>query len=175
VAREWHSGAKARRWEIAGALLGGVLAAAVIALAAATAIPPSMANLSSEVSDGRTPVPLAGGAAVVVPADWIVVREGADAVSVRTPDGALQALLDVVAEDADSVISADELVDGPARSEVLASGMTAVHADIPRGVLAAVSLPGGADAVRVRVTFGGGGDLARYRPAIGDLLEGVRA
>lgn len=174
---ELRSEAKARRWEIAGALLGGALTVAFVALAAAAAVPPSLANLASEVSDGITPVAIAERAEVVVPADWIVIRDGADALSVRTPDGALHARLDVVTADAAAVVAGDEHAGGPARSETLASGMTVVHADTPDGMLAAVSNHLGAESVRVRVTMADGEaeSLAAYRPAVGDLLEGIRA
>lgn len=178
---ELRSEAKARRWEIAGALLGGALTVAFVALAAAAAVPPSLANLASEVSDGITPVAIAERAEVVVPADWIVIRDGADALSVRTPDGALHARLDVVTADADAaaaaLVAGDEHAGGPARSETLASGMTVVHVDTPDGMLAAVSNHLGAESVRVRVTMADGEaeSLAAYRPAVGDLLEGIRA
>ncbi len=174
---ELRSEAKARRWEIAGALLGGALTVAFVALAAAAAVPPSLANLASEVSDGITPVAIADRAEVVVPADWIVIRDGADALSVRTPDGALHARLDVVTADAAAVVAGDEHAGGPARSETLASGMTVVHVDTPDGMLAAVSNHLGAESVRVRVTMADGEaeSLAAYRPAVGDLLEGIRA
>lgn len=169
-----HSSSIWRRWEMAAACLGGVLAAAAIALAAAAALPPSLENLASEISDGVTPVPIADGAEVVVPAEWIVVRQSGEGVVVRTPDGALQARLDTVEQDAAAVVAATPGVEGAARSEQLGSGMDATHADrADGGIVAAVRASDGGNVVRV-VAEVRGADTAAYRPAVAELLEGIR-
>ncbi|MCP2635272.1 hypothetical protein K0817_001660 [Microbacterium sp. HD4P20] len=165
----------ARRWEIGAAWLGAALAATGVVVAAMTALPPSLENLSSEVSDGVTAVPIGDGAEVVVPADWILTGEGGGNVAVRTPDGVLTARLETVERDAAEIIAETPDVEGAARSELLASGMSATHADLADGgVVAVVAGPEGGDAVLVVVEVGAD-DAAEYRPAIADLLEGIRA
>ncbi|MFB7892957.1 hypothetical protein ACFC1I_12220 [Microbacterium sp. NPDC056044] len=163
----------ARRWELALACAAGVLVVVGIAVAALAAVPPSIANLTSDVSDGTAPTEL-GSAAVIVPADWVITRDADDAITVQTPDGALRASLETIDEKpADAVADAA----GAARSELLASGLTAVHVDLDDGgVVAGVGEPDAAPSVRVvvEVRLGEGGEAAAYRTAIGDLLEGVR-
>jgi hypothetical protein len=165
-----------RRWEIALAWLGATLVAVAVTLAAMTALPPSLANIASEVSDGRTATTL-GDASVVVPAGWIVRRESADAVEVRTPDGTLRARVDVVGETPSGVLAAARL-DGVVRTELLASGLTAVHADEAHadgehGIVAGVGEPDLRQSVRLVVTVDAP-DAAAYRAAVGELMEGVR-
>ena len=164
----------ARRWEVGAAWLGAALATAGIAAAVMTAAPPVLENLASEVADGATPVPIGNDAEVVVPADWIVTGHAGDAVAVRTPDGVLRAQLEAAAdEDATAILSETPGVQGTARSELLASGMNAVHADLEDGGYVAVVE--GPDGANVRVLFEvRGGDIATYRPAIAHLLEGIR-
>ncbi|WP_157524938.1 hypothetical protein [Microbacterium yannicii] len=171
----------ARRWEIALACLGAALVVAAVTVATMTALPPTLANIASEVSDGRTATTL-GDASVVVPAEWIVRRESADAVEVRTPDGALRARLDVVTETPSQVIEDAEL-EGVVRTEVLASGLTAVHADAGRAgegrgddelsIVAGVGEPALEPSVRVVVTVNAA-DAPAYRAAVGALMEGIR-
>lgn len=163
----------ARRWELALACLAGVLVAVAVSFAAAAAVPPMLANLSTEVSDGRAPTSI-GPAPVVVPADWLITRESADAVIVRTPDGALRARLDAVTGDPAATVAGTDGA-GPVRTEQLASGLTAVHADLDDGGLVAVVGPaGGGASVRVVAELPAPDDAAGYRAAVGDLLEGVR-
>lgn len=166
-------GSAARRWEIALACAAAVLVLAAVAVAALVAVPPTIANLSSEVSDGRDPTDL-GGASVVVPADWVVTRDSEDAITVRTPDGALRASLESVDEKPGDVVAATAATP---RSELLASGLTAVHVDLDDGgVVAGVGEPDAAPSVRVtvQVSPADGDEPAAYRSAIGDLLEGIR-
>lgn len=165
----------ARRWEIGAAWFGAALATTAIVIAAMTALPPSLENLASEVSDGRTAVPIGNGADVVVPADWILTRDGADGVAVRTPDGVLSARLEPVRQDAATVIAQMPGVEGVTRSERLASGMTATHADLAGGgYVAVVEGPEIGENVRVIIEMRGS-DIAAYRAAIADLVEGIRA
>ena len=98
-------GSTARRWEIALACAAAALVLAAVAVAAFVAVPPTIANLSSEVSDGSDPTDL-GDASVVVPADWVVTRHSEDAITVRTPDGALRASLESVDESPGDVVAA---------------------------------------------------------------------
>ncbi|WP_342001312.1 hypothetical protein MRBLWH7_001781 [Microbacterium sp. LWH7-1.2] len=167
-------GSTARRWEIALACAAAAVVLAAVTIAAIVAVPPTIANLSSEVSDGSAPTDLGGGS-VVVPADWVVTRDSADAITVRTPDGALRARLESVDEKPGDVV-ADAGV-GASRSELLASGLTAVHVDLDDGgVVAGVGEPDAAPSVRVVVQVhpAEGDEPAEYRTAIGDLLEGIR-
>lgn len=169
-------GSTARRWEIALAWAAGGVLAATIALAAVVAVPPTIANIASEVSDGTAVTTLGHDASVVVPADWVVTRDAEDAITVRTPDGVLRARLETVDETPSGAI-ADAAASGAPRSELLASGLSAVHVDLDDGgVVAGVGMPEAAPSVRVvvevRVTDGGA--PAAYRTAIGDLLEGIR-
>lgn len=167
-------GSTARRWEIALACAAAALVLAAVAVAAFVALPPTIANLSSEVSDGSDPTDL-GDASVVVPADWVVTRHSEDAITVRTPDGALRASLESVDERSGDVVAAAAA--GDPRSELLASGLTAVHVDLDDGgVVAGVGEPDAAPSVRVtvQVSPAEGAEPAAYRSAIGDLLEGIR-
>jgi len=164
----------ARRWDIALACVAGALIVAAVGVATAVALPPSLSNLASEVSDGVTATAV-GDASVVVPADWIITRESDDAISVTTPDGVLRARLDVVSE-----TPAETVERSPAssalRTEMLASGLTAVHADFDDGgLVAGVGSPDARPSVRVVVEVRAAHDAAQYRAAIGELLEGVRA
>jgi hypothetical protein len=177
VSGDARFGSTARRWEIALACAAAALVLAAIAAAAVVAVPPTIANLASEVSDGRAPTDL-GDSAVVVPADWVVTRDSEDAITVRTPDGALRASLESIdASPADAVAVAVADAAGAVRAEVLASGLTAVHVDLDDGgVVAGVGEPDGAPSVRVIVEVrpAEGDEPAAYRAAIGDLLEGIR-
>lgn len=167
-------------WAIALASVGAVLAVAVIALAVWIAVPPSVANINSTVSDGATPVELdaADGASVLVPLDWIVVREGDAAFIARTPDGVLDARVELTAEAANAVIAAVADAASAARAETLASGLAVTHVDTGTGgVVAAVGLGAGtATGPSVVVTAAVGDDhaMADYRPALAQLLEGIR-
>lgn len=165
----------ARRWEIGAAWLGAALVTTAIVIAAMTALPPSLENLASEVSDGRTAVPIGKGADVVVPADWILTRDGADSVDVRTPDGVLSARLEPVRQNAATVIAQMPGVEGVTRSEQLASGMTVTHAALAGGgYVAVVEDPETGESVRVVVEMRAS-DITAYRAAIAYLLEGIRA
>lgn len=171
-------GSTVRRWEVALACAAAALVLAAIAAAALVAVPPTIANLASEVSDGRAPTDL-GDAAVVVPADWVVTRDSEDAITVRTPDGALRASLESIDESPADAVAADAVAagGGAVRAEVLASGLTAVHVDLDDGgVVAGVGEPDAAPSVRVVVEVrpAEGDEPAAYRTAIGDLLEGIR-
>lgn len=165
----------ARRWEIPLACAAGALVIVGLAGAAAVAVPPVIANLSSEVSDGETETAL-GDAAVVVPADWLITRDSDAAITVRTPDGALRARLDALDETPAAIVGA-AATEGPPRVELLASGLTAVHADVDGDrLVAGVGEPDAAPSVRVvaEVSAPEGEAAADYRAAIGDLLEGIR-
>ena len=174
MAREARDETAARRWEGALAGVAGVIALVAVAFAASVAVPPSLRNLASEVSDGRTEIEL-GEAAVVVPADWIVTRESTEAVSVRTPDGVLRARLEAVDASPGEIVET-AAPSMPQRRELLASGFTVVHADVEDGLIAGVGSPGAAPSVRVDVeVVAPEAGAGAYRAAIGDLLEGIRS
>jgi len=169
-------GSTARRWEIALACAAALLVIAGVAFAASVAVPPTIANLASEVSDGTAATEL-GDASVVVPAEWVITRDSADAITVRTPDGALRASLQTVHEKPADAVAQGAGADAAPRSELLASGLTVMHADLDDGdLVAAVGTPDAAPSVRVvvQVRPPDGGAPAAYRAAIGDLLEGIR-
>ncbi len=153
-----------RPWDLALAATGALLVALLCVLAAITAVPPMLRNLASEASDGIAPVSLPGGVDVVVPRAWTVQRDGEDAVIVHTPDGGMSARL----EAGDRSLSED-----PSRTETLVSGLRVVHTDVGSdAVHAVVATDHGT--VRVVATAGEGRRMADYRPALGQLLEGVR-
>jgi hypothetical protein len=179
---ESHRKTSGVRWETIVASLAAALALVAIAFAAVIAVPQIIANLSSEASDGRTPFVLDATdrtADIVVPAGWIVVRESAATISVRSPDGVMRAHLDLVAESPAAIVDSRSDLAGSPVTEILASGLQATHADLrDGGLVAGVSTSASGDAVRVVVEFVPAPDqdvdVVAYRPAIASLLEGVR-
>jgi hypothetical protein len=163
-----------RRSELLLSSIGAVAVIAFIVFALVVAVPPSIANLTSTVSDGVTPQTLQDGdlgAAVVVPEGWVVRRQGDDALSVVTPDGALTARLALTADDPETAISGSG--DGTLRTEVLASGLTVVHADNALGSVVAAVVARGGDTVTVFAEVDDPQVRAVYRPALAQLLEGI--
>ena len=164
--------------------MAGLLLTGVIALALSIAVPPILVNLSTEVSDGKKPFEISSrdGSAVTtakitVPEGWIVQREDATLL-VRTPDGVMSAIVEAVSESAGEALEVASTARGPRETEVLASGLTVVHADLGRGagVVAAVSCqrgqqPGATVVVTTRIRDGWDGET--YRPALAALLEGI--
>lgn len=174
---------RSRRWELLLATVAGTLLTVVIALALSIAVPPTLVNLSTEVSDGRKPFEIssrdgsAAAAKVIIPQGWVVQRKDATLL-VRTPDGVMSAIVEAVPESADEALEVASAGRGPRETEVLASGLTVVHADLGRGagVVAAVSCrrgqqPGATVLVTTRVRDGW--DAETYRPALAALLEGI--
>ncbi len=158
---------------------GGVLVALFCALALVVAVPPSLANLASEAADGATAYPLAsdaGSASVLVPEGWVVVRAGDAAITVRTPDGALSAEVELTADAPATVIGDSQDPASPVRREVLASELTVTHVDQADGaVLAVVQTPEGVVRVHAAVESAATPEeAAAYRPSIGELLEAIR-
>lgn len=168
--------ARDRRWEIGGAVLAAVLVLVAVGVALVVALPPTLANLSGSRADGATPLTLerdGRSAEIVVPEDWIVTRQAPDVLVVRTPDAALQATVELVEAAPDAALEppADA---GAVRTETLASGAVAVHADLPEGLVAAVAAEP-ATSVRIVVEVPPPARTADYRAAIAQLLDGVRA
>lgn len=169
--------ARDRRWEIAGALVAALLVLVAVTVAVVVALPPTLVNLSGSRADGATPVTLerdGRSAQVVVPEGWLVTREGSDALLVRTPDAALEARVELVDAAPDAALEppADA---GAVRSETLASGAVAMHADLPEGLVAAVGSADSATSVRIVVQVPPPAETVDYRAAIAQLLDGVRA
>ncbi len=166
----WHP------WDFVLAAVGAVATVALILVAALVAVPPMATNLSSEVSNGATAVPIGDGpASVVVPEGWVVQRDGA-AVIARTPDGGMTVRLEAAEGDAAEELrvlleaaEADGADVGTIRAETLASGLRAVHTDAGGAVYAVIDV-GGGDLVTVVATSD-----SDYRAALGQLLEGVRS
>ena len=166
-------------WVVVLSTLGALLIAAFIVSAAVTAVPPAAANLSSAVSDG-SPIALESDTArgaIAVPAGWVVHRDGDARLVARTPDGGLLARVAIVRADADAFVEEHADRSGPLRRETLASGLPVVHADAADGgVVAAVILPGGAlVTLTSEITSEAERSDAAYRPALAQLLDGVRS
>lgn len=166
-----------RRLVLVVAWVAGILITLFVAVAAVVALPPALANLASETADGDTSYPVESDgrdAEVRVPAGWIVVRHGDDAITVRTPDGALSARIEV-ADGAEPPVSDDEDVASPVRTETLSSGASVAHVDLADGtVLAEVEAAGATVRVRADVSDATTPEeAAPYRPAIGELLEAI--
>ena len=175
---------RARRWELLLATVAGLILTVSLALALAIAVPPMLVNLSTEVSDGTKPFEISSRdgtavttAEITVPAGWVVQRKD-DTLLVRTPDGVMNAVVEAVAEPAGEALEVASADRSPRETEVLASGLTVVHADLVRGagVVAAVSChrgeqPGATVVVTTRIRDGG--DAEMYRPALAALLEGI--
>jgi hypothetical protein len=173
---------RGRRWELILATVGWLAVVAFVVVAAVTALPPVLANLSSIVSSGEV-FAVGDDAEVTVPDGWSV-RESDAAVEVRTPDGVMTAVVALAPDP--SAASLDALLPpgvepdaeasrGPVQTETLASGLLLAHQDVtadPAGVVATV-----ADAESgpvVTVTAAAGDELERYRPALAEILEGIR-
>ncbi len=114
-------------------------------------------------------------AQVVVPDGWVVRRQGDDALTVSTPDGgAHRAARDAPRTMPRRCVAASG--DGTLRSEVLASGLSVVHADTaPRSVVAAIvrgrrrhrhGLRGGRRVADARGVSAGTGPAARRHRAV---------
>ena len=175
-------------WAMGAAIVGALLVAAVVAVGALIAVPPSVANLASSTADGVAAEPLGAGAdagaAVIVPAGWIVVRESEEEILVRTPDAALEARVRAASVPAEEALAAavpgiaDEIgaAPGAERRETLASGTFAVHVDVdPSVTVAAVAESAEArGSVVVETRIRDDVDPARYRAALAQLLDGVR-
>lgn len=169
-------------WDRLMAAVGAAAAAAFLVLAAVVAVPPSLENARAALADGVASISV-GDAAVVVPKGW-VVSEGAGGALVRTPDGGLSIRMDAVAgEDPRTVLqvmldrdlgAVPTATVGPVRTEVLASGLTVVHADVGADAVYAVVRAREHSTVRMVARAAEGGAIEDYRPALGLLLEGVR-
>jgi hypothetical protein len=167
-------------WTVALASIGAIGVVVLCVLAALVAVPPSLANLDARLADGE-PVPLAGSAAsVAVPEGWVVIGEGSETLTARTPDGALSVELRASELDADAALeeAVAEIRDrvdgrrGPLRREALAPGTAAAHCDVgARGVAAAV---GEGPVVTAVAVTADDTDMADYRRALAELLDGVR-
>lgn len=178
-----HGGASRLRPGHSTALVFAWIAAAVVAaclaFAAFAAIPPSLSNLASDGSDGETPYLLETDgvrAEVIVPSGWTVVRESADAVTVRTPDGVLSTRIDLSDDAPDAVVAGEPDVSTAPRAEVLSSGRDVLHADLgSRGVVAAVGVLGRdvSPSIRIVATVDDAHTMTDYRRALGMLLDGV--
>lgn len=168
-----------QRTAVLVSVFAAIVAALFLGFAALTALPPALANLASEDADGRTPVTIESDdlrSQIVAPVGWVVVHESAASVIVRTPDGAMSARIDLVDKDPSAVVSAEPGLATSLRTETLTSGLTVVHADLDEGgVVAAVALggDGSAPSARVVATTVEGTDMAVYRPALAQLLDGI--
>lgn len=166
------------------ACVGALGAAAGIGLAAAVAIPPSLANLGATVYETPTEVTIADASvSLTAPAGWIVRRPpfDDDELTLTSPDGRLEIAVTELRGGFDTAY-ADLARDGGAQdaapvTETLSSGARARHAEVsdPDGgvVLAAVGDERGpvSAGIVARVTEAG---VAGYRYAIAEVLDSVR-
>lgn len=181
--------ARLSAWPSVLAIVGAVGVAVLAVAALVTAVPAVLANAGAHVSDGATPETLADGTAsaqVVVPDGWIIIRADDASIIVRTPDDSVSARATVVAAPVQRAMQA--LVDaaprgaqvGDVRTEVLGSGLPAAHADVTGAaddLFAVVTMgqaAGESPVVTVVVDVAAEHDPARYRPAVAQLLEGIR-
>ena len=170
-----------RRWEIAIAAVAGAGVIAAIAFAVAVALPPTIVNLSTSVSDGVAPFVLeeAGDTAqLTLPAGWVVERKNAADLLVWTPDGRMTATVTLSPTSCRTALA--ELIDvgSTLQTEVLASGLTVIHTDRQRGVgvIAGVSLTDASakgPTLLVTTTIADEDDPSEYDLALAELLEGV--
>ncbi|MEI3865921.1 hypothetical protein V6S02_02365 [Microbacterium sp. CCNWLW134] len=166
------------------ACVGALGAAAGIGLAAAVAIPPSLANLGATVYETPTEVTIADASvSLTAPAGWVVRRPpfDDDELSLTSPDGRLEIAVTELNGGFDTAYA--DLVRGgdaegaEAVTETLSSGSRARHTEVldEHGgvVLAAVGDERGpvSAGIVARVTDASIGD---YRYAIAEVLDTVR-
>lgn len=169
-------------WDVLIALVGALGVVVFLVFAAATAIPPVLADRDARVSDGAVPVAV-GAAEIVVPQGWIVTG-GGDRAGVRTPDGVLV----VVATSAQGSATAalQELLDaelgavptatvGARRTETLASGLRVVHTDVGDDAVFVVVADGDRALLGIIARVDAEHERTDYRASLGQLLDGVRA
>lgn len=172
---------RSRRWEFAIAAVAGAGVLVAVAFAVAVALPPTVQNLETATSDGVSQVilDLAGDTAeVTLPAGWVIERQDAADLLVWTPDGRMSATLTLTPDPCRTAM--EKVIDGGAtlQTEILASGLTVVHADRRGGVgvLAGVSLSDAAmsgPTLLVTTTVPDEDDPGEYDHALAELLEGV--
>lgn len=163
-----------RPWDAVIAGVAALAVAVLLGMGASAALPSTLENIFSGAADGRTAVSIPGSsAAVVVPEGWRVRTEEEGAVTVITPDGALEATLRAAEASADAALRGIlPPAHGTIRTETLASGLQIAHADGgDNAIHAAVRLDEGRSLLVSGVV---GGELRDYRRAFGELLEGVR-
>ncbi|WP_322409727.1 hypothetical protein [Microbacterium invictum] len=166
------------------ACVGAIGAAAGIALAAAVAVPPSLANLNATVHPAPTEVAVAEEAVrVTAPAGWVVRRPpfDDDELTLTSPDGRLEIAVTEVGGGFDTAFAdlarANDAQDSAPVTETLSSGARARHTEIADAaggiVLAAVGDERGpvSAGIVARVTDGA---VADYRYAIAEVLDTVR-
>jgi hypothetical protein len=172
---------RSRWWELSIAIAAGAGVLAAVAFAIAVALPPTIVNLRTAISDGVSPFILEqsnASAEVTLPADWIVERKDAADLLVWTPDGRMSAIVTLTLAAPLTALEDVVDVDAALRTEVLASGLTVVHADRRGrdGVAAAVSLADtdtGGPTLLVATTVPDDADPDDYDLALAELLDGV--
>jgi hypothetical protein len=170
-------------WDVVIAVVAGVALIVVLSLAALVIVPPAVANLGSEASDGSTAASIGdSGATVVVPIGWVEAGAGTDVVTVRTPDGVLTVRLSPSSAGLDATLdkTLDELATGDSApsgrlDETLASGAVTAHANVGERALGAAvaAAPDAKKSVAVVASVAEGSELATYRPALAELLESI--
>lgn len=118
--------------------------------------------------------PVAGEPTVTPAAGWWVQPQPSGGILLRSPDRILTVEMAVVADAAARTALSDaEAAGDPLRSEELASGTTAQHVTGETGIVVVLELA--ASTVLVEAQLTPEGELADYRPALGELLESVAA
>ena len=118
--------------------------------------------------------PVAGEPTVTPAAGWWVQPQPSGGILLRSPDRILTVEMAVVADAAARTALSDaEAAGDPLRREELASGTTAQHVTGETGIVVVIELA--ASTVLVEAQLTPEGELADYRPALGELLESVAA
>lgn len=176
-----HRSAGARLVALLGAAL--LLTLGTIALLAALLAPALGAVTSGQTADGRRGFGIGdgvgsagpGAAITVTPAaGWWVQPAAHGGLQLRSPDRVLTVTLQSVSSAEAAAALADAGAAGdPLRSEVLAGGITAQHVTGATGIVVVLELADAA--VLVEAQLAPEGELAEYRPALGELLASVLA
>lgn len=152
----------------AGRLADGTEAFDIGFAVGAAATPASAGSAATDLA------PVAGEPTVTPAAGWWVQPQPSGGILLRSPDRVLTVEMAVVADAAARTALSDaEAAGDPLRSEELASGTTAQHVTGETGIVVVIELA--ASTVLVEAQLTPEGELADYRPALGELLESVAA
>jgi hypothetical protein len=152
----------------AGRLADGTEAFDIGFAVGAAATPASAGSAATDLA------PVAGEPTVTPAAGWWVQPQPSGGILLRSPDRVLTVEMAVVADAAARTALSDAEAAGyPLRSEELASGTTAQHVTGETGIVVVIELA--ASTVLVEAQLTPEGELADYRPALGELLESVAA
>lgn len=168
-----------------GAIVAIVTASAVAVLGAGAAgavlfLPEVQGLVTGSAADGSEVLVLGASAETTPvaeftpPADWWVQPHGTGGWLLRTPDRQVSVIVGpVTATQGEAALASAAASGAPALRETLASGFPVRHVTDGSRLIAVVETAGGP--VLVEATAADAADPARYRPALAELLEGLRA